>query len=60
MSYVRQHYNLATSGQLGQKCGSKGAPRGATSKGSDGGMRGKTMKSGGYSGSYRSSAKTPA
>lgn len=42
--YVRQHYNLATTGKLGQKAGGKGS---AGSKAS----HGKTMKKGG---GYRS------
>lgn len=42
--YVRQHYNLAVSGKLGQKLSGKGAPTGGSS------THGKSMKGHGYAG----------
>lgn len=53
MSYVRQHYNLATTGKLGQKASGKGAPSSAKKASHTGG----SMKKSGSSGSYGSSRK---
>lgn len=55
--YVRQHYNLATSGKLGQKASGKGTPKGKSSTRE---THGKSMKSGGGYGSYGSKSSTRA
>ncbi len=55
--YVRQHYNLATSGKLGQKAAPKAV---AGRKPSTHGMHGKSMKRGGGHGSYGTKGRTPA
>lgn len=34
MGYVRQHYNLATTGKLGQKASGRTAPKGGNTKSS--------------------------
>lgn len=55
--YVRQHYNLATSGKLGQKASGTGAPKGGSSTQK---MHGKSMKKGGAYGSYGSKGSSRA
>jgi len=53
MSYVRQHYNLATTGKLGQKASGKAAQSSAKKPSHSGG----SMKKSGSYGSHGSQRK---